>query len=74
MKLGPENKEENSPTEYRRRIESGASNRYADWIFPLQGTPDAQTLPLRTANAMGAPACPFSAQQVMQKVHRLTDN
>jgi len=24
--------------------------------------------------AMGAAACPFSAQQVMQKVHRLTDN
>jgi hypothetical protein len=27
-----------------------------------------------TATAMGAVACPFSAQQVMQKVHSLTDN
>ena len=35
---------------------------------------NTQTLPCTTANAMGAVACPFSAQQVMQKVHRLTDN
>jgi hypothetical protein len=67
----------NAPTEYRRRIESGASNRYADWIFrpkDIGRVRGARTLPIATTTAMGALVCPFSAQQVMQKVHRLTDN
>jgi hypothetical protein len=54
------------------RIGSLKSIRRLD--FPQNGARGAQTSALAAASAMGAAACPFSAQQVMQKVHRLTDN
>jgi hypothetical protein len=65
----------------RQQNTGGESNREPQIDTPTgfsaQKTLDAcaaRKPALATANAMGAAACPFSAQQVMPKVHRLTDN
>jgi len=64
-----------SPTEYRRRIKSGAFFRDTDTVMKPFQHRDAPAgisgLPVKAA------LCPLSVQvlgKLMQKIHRLTDN